>query len=186
MSISHFHDFRCECFATLRVCLPMRQKTSRLCAFTPSTIWSLQVLTTRPSRFGFCCSTKLGFQYLLPILIPISSRFHHSLQVWDYEAGQFERTLKGHTDAVQDVAFNEQGTRLGMILFEYEYVVQLNRHSLIPHFKSFLFYQRSVLLVRHECQNLGVRVGICVPKDHARPRSQRLFRRVREIGHYFH
>jgi platelet-activating factor acetylhydrolase IB subunit alpha len=37
-----------------------------------------------------------------------------SIKVWDYEAGQFERTLKGHTDAVQDVAFNAQGTLLGM------------------------------------------------------------------------
>jgi WD40 repeat protein len=37
-------------------------------------------------------------------------------QVWDYESGQFERTLKGHTDAVQDVAFNTDGSLLGVVV----------------------------------------------------------------------
>lgn len=34
-------------------------------------------------------------------------------QVWDYESGEFERTLKGHTDAVQDIAFDKAGKILG-------------------------------------------------------------------------
>jgi WD40 repeat protein len=34
-------------------------------------------------------------------------------QVWDYETGDHERTLKGHTDAVQDVAFDHTGKWLG-------------------------------------------------------------------------
>ena len=34
-------------------------------------------------------------------------------QVWDYESGDFERTLKGHTDAVQDCAFDHTGKLLG-------------------------------------------------------------------------
>jgi len=33
--------------------------------------------------------------------------------VWDYETGDYERTLKGHTDAVQDVAFDHPGKHLG-------------------------------------------------------------------------
>lgn len=36
-----------------------------------------------------------------------------SLQVWDYETGDFERTIKGHTDSVQDVAFDHTGKVLG-------------------------------------------------------------------------
>lgn len=36
-----------------------------------------------------------------------------AIKVWDYENGQFERTMKGHTDSVQDLAFNSDGTILG-------------------------------------------------------------------------
>lgn len=32
--------------------------------------------------------------------------------MWDYEAGDFERTLKGHTDSVQDVSFDRTGELL--------------------------------------------------------------------------
>ena len=34
-------------------------------------------------------------------------------QVWDYESGDFERTMKGHTDSVQDLAFDHTGKLLG-------------------------------------------------------------------------
>lgn len=34
------------------------------------------------------------------------------MQVWDYEAGDFERTLKGHTDSVQDISFDQAGKLL--------------------------------------------------------------------------
>jgi len=33
--------------------------------------------------------------------------------VWDYETGEYERTLKGHTDSVQDVSFDQSGKWLG-------------------------------------------------------------------------
>lgn len=33
-------------------------------------------------------------------------------QVWDYETGDFERTLKGHTDSVQDISFDLTGKLL--------------------------------------------------------------------------
>lgn len=35
-----------------------------------------------------------------------------SAQVWDYETGDFERTLKGHTDSVQDISFDQSGKLL--------------------------------------------------------------------------
>jgi WD40 repeat protein len=37
-------------------------------------------------------------------------------KVWDYETGEFERTLKGHTLSVQDIAFDHTGKLLGMYL----------------------------------------------------------------------
>lgn len=33
--------------------------------------------------------------------------------LWDYETGEFERTLKGHTLAVQHIAFDQAGKFLG-------------------------------------------------------------------------
>ena len=35
------------------------------------------------------------------------------LKVWDWETGEFERTLKGHTRDVNDVAFDSKGNLLG-------------------------------------------------------------------------
>ena len=32
--------------------------------------------------------------------------------MWDYETGDFERTLKGHTDSVQDISFDHTGKLL--------------------------------------------------------------------------
>ena len=46
-----------------------------------------------------------------------------NFQVWDFESGEFERSLKGHTDAVQDIAFDKTGKMLGKIrIFEKEKV----------------------------------------------------------------
>lgn len=39
-----------------------------------------------------------------------------TVKVWDYETGDFERTLKGHTDAVQDLSFDHTGKILGKLL----------------------------------------------------------------------
>ena len=38
---------------------------------------------------------------------------HVSVKVWDYETGEYERTLKGHTDSVQDMSFDQSGKWLG-------------------------------------------------------------------------
>lgn len=45
--------------------------------------------------------------------IPTKLKSCHSFsQVWDYETGDFERTLKGHTDSVQDISFDQTGKLL--------------------------------------------------------------------------
>lgn len=36
-----------------------------------------------------------------------------TIKVWDWESGELERTLKGHTRAVQDVDFDSKGHLLG-------------------------------------------------------------------------
>lgn len=36
-----------------------------------------------------------------------------TIKSWDYETGEYERTLKGHTEAIQDIAFDESGKLLG-------------------------------------------------------------------------
>ena len=42
----------------------------------------------------------------------ISSSEDATIKVWDFETGDYERTLKGHTDSVQDIAFDAQGKAL--------------------------------------------------------------------------
>ena len=36
-----------------------------------------------------------------------------TIKVWDFDSGDYERTLKGHTDSVQDMAFDHSGAFLG-------------------------------------------------------------------------
>ena len=36
-----------------------------------------------------------------------------TMRVYDYETGEYERSLKGHTNSVQDLAFGAQGALLG-------------------------------------------------------------------------
>jgi len=35
--------------------------------------------------------------------------------VWDYDSGDLERTLKGHTNSVQDIVFDPSGNTLGTV-----------------------------------------------------------------------
>ena len=44
----------------------------------------------------------------------VTSSEDATVKVWDYETGDFEKTLKGHTDAVQDMAFDHTGKYLGI------------------------------------------------------------------------
>lgn len=42
----------------------------------------------------------------------LSASEDSTIKVWDYETGDFERTLKGHTDLVQDISFDHTGKLL--------------------------------------------------------------------------
>jgi len=44
--------------------------------------------------------------------VAVSSSEDATIKVWDYETGDFERTLKGHTDSVQDISFDANGKTL--------------------------------------------------------------------------
>ena len=44
--------------------------------------------------------------------VMISASEDATLKVWDFETGDYERTLKGHTDSVQDMAFDNAGKLL--------------------------------------------------------------------------
>merc|ERR1712131_72827 len=45
----------------------------------------------------------------------VTSSEDSQIKIWDSESGDFEKTLKGHTDTVQDIAFDSTGKLLGMI-----------------------------------------------------------------------
>lgn len=38
-----------------------------------------------------------------------------SIKIWDWETGEFERTLKGHTRQVLDVHYDSKGGKLGSL-----------------------------------------------------------------------
>jgi len=44
--------------------------------------------------------------------VVVTSSEDASVMVWDYESGEFERSLKGHTGSVNDVAFSSTGALL--------------------------------------------------------------------------
>merc|ERR1712018_406950 len=44
--------------------------------------------------------------------VMISASEDASLKIWDFETGDYERTLKGYTDSVQDMAFDTAGKLL--------------------------------------------------------------------------
>lgn len=44
----------------------------------------------------------------------VSSSEDATIKIWDFETGDYERTLKGHTDSVQDISFDHTGKLLGL------------------------------------------------------------------------
>lgn len=55
--------------------------------------------------------TRVIFHPIFNLMI--SSSEDATIKVWDFETGEYERSLKGHTDSVQDIAFDQQGKLLG-------------------------------------------------------------------------
>uniref|UniRef100_A0A9J2P9J7 Lissencephaly-1 homolog n=1 Tax=Ascaris lumbricoides TaxID=6252 RepID=A0A9J2P9J7_ASCLU len=54
--------------------------------------------------------------------IVASSSEDSTIKVWDYESGEFERSMKGHTDAVQDIAFDNTSCSADMTIKLWEFV----------------------------------------------------------------
>lgn len=55
--------------------------------------------------------TCIAFHPVYQVLA--SSSEDTTIKIWDCETGEFERTLKGHTKSVQDIAFDPKGNFLG-------------------------------------------------------------------------
>lgn len=55
--------------------------------------------------------TRVTFHPLFSLVISASE--DASIKVWDWETGDFERTVKGHTKAVNDVDLDSKGNFLG-------------------------------------------------------------------------
>ncbi|CAG8646056.1 2484_t:CDS:2, partial [Ambispora gerdemannii] len=54
--------------------------------------------------------TRVAFHPVFSVLASASE--DTSIKIWDYETGEFERTLRGHTKSVQDIAFDPKGNFL--------------------------------------------------------------------------
>ncbi|KAJ3114257.1 Platelet-activating factor acetylhydrolase IB subunit alpha [Phlyctochytrium bullatum] len=54
--------------------------------------------------------TKVAFHPVFSLIASASE--DATIKIWDYESGEFERTLKGHTKPVQDLAFDAKGNFL--------------------------------------------------------------------------
>ncbi|CAJ0918669.1 19262_t:CDS:2 [Entrophospora sp. SA101] len=54
--------------------------------------------------------TRITFHPVFSVLASASE--DTTIKIWDYETGEFERTLKSHTKAVQDITFDPKGNHL--------------------------------------------------------------------------
>lgn len=55
--------------------------------------------------------TKVAFHPLYSVLATASE--DASVKMWDWESGELERTVKGHTKAVMDVEYDKKGETMG-------------------------------------------------------------------------
>jgi WD40 repeat protein len=91
--------------------------------------------------------TRVAFHPIFSSLVSASE--DATLKIWDWETGEFERTLKGHTKAVMDVEFDSKGNLLGKLLFCCPDI-----RCVITDYKIQLYY--SVVLVRFDIEGLGL------------------------------
>lgn len=87
------------------------------------------------------------------------------LKVWDWETGELERTLKGHTMAIKDCEFDSKGMKLGAC-----------SHGLQPYLtiKANLMNHASLGRSRHICQTLERRRRIRELCNTTRARESRV------------
>lgn len=55
--------------------------------------------------------TRVAFHPVFSLIA--SSSEDTTIKIWDWETGEFERTLKSHTKSVSDVDFDSKGSLLG-------------------------------------------------------------------------
>lgn len=55
--------------------------------------------------------TRIAFHPTWTVLASASE--DSTVKIWDWESGEFERTIKGHTKAVMDVDFDNTGNFMG-------------------------------------------------------------------------
>lgn len=107
--------------------------------------------------------TRVTFHPLFSQVVSASE--DSTLKVWDWETGDFERTVKGHTKAVQDVDFDSKGNLLG------EPVIGCAQTSSSG---SHLTLSRSLMLLRSDDQAVGHEQRLEEHPDTARPRPLHL------------
>lgn len=71
----------------------------------------------------YLCVLQAIFHPVFSLMV--SSSEDATIKVWDFETGEYERTLKGHTDSVQDIAFDAQGKILGMFRLNHFYQLMI-------------------------------------------------------------
>ena len=64
----------------------------------------------------------------------VSASEDATLKVWDFETGEYEKSLKGHTDSVQDIAFDQTGKLLG------KFVMYLRNVKIMKNGDFFIFF----------------------------------------------
>lgn len=107
--------------------------------------------------------TRVAFHPLFSLLVSASE--DTTLKVYDWETGDFERTIKGHTKPVQDVDFDSKGNFLGQCLDGYSWAPCL----LTPR------HECSFVLIRPDAQTVGHQQRLEEYQDVVRSRSLDLF-----------
>lgn len=91
--------------------------------------------------------TKVSFHPLYSVLATASE--DASVKIWDWESGELERTVKGHTKAVMDVEFDKKGEMMGELD---RFVLPLLLHPTEEIELTLRFSRRHLLLL--SCSNL--------------------------------